>query len=185
LLLAYTMGLAVLLTACDAFCHVRTGVLSYTRPEVGSLVAGQPTLDVFIGFVRIAAVCTGLGWLACRRLPPARIGKGLASAATFVACYAATGLAQHWPMALHSLLLVGWLGHLWFYRPAPWSTLALCVALSVAGPLGEGYVSQTGFFAYRQAHAYHVPVWLGGLYLHGGLAIAGTLPTLLAWSKES
>lgn len=185
LLAGFTLGLAVLLTACDAFCHVRPGVLRYPRADEGSLVAGQPTLAVFIGFLRIAAVCTGLGWLACRHRSPEPLRKGLASSVVFVAAYAASGIWQDAPMALTSAFWLTWVLHLRFYPHAPWSTVALCVVLGVAGPVGEGYVSQTGFFAYRAPHAYHVPVWLGGLYLHGGLAIVGTLPAVLAWSKES
>lgn len=185
LLIGFTLGLAVLLTACDAFCHVVPGVLWYTRPDVGSLVEGQPTLPVFIGFVRIAAVCTGLGWWVCRRRSPEPLVKGVASTAVFVAAYAASGFGHAWPMALASAYWLSWVLHLWWYPRDPWPTVALCVVLGVAGPLGEGYVSQTGFFAYHQAHAYHVPVWLGGLYLHGGLAIVGTLPAVLACSKET
>ena len=185
LLAGYTLALAVLLTLCDACCHVRTGVLFYTHPDEGSLFGGQPTWPVFVGFVRIAAVCTGLGWWTCRQLPPSPLGRGLASTAAFVACYAASGIWTDAPMTLHALFLLAWIGHLWFYPDRPWTTVALCVVLGVAGPVGEGYVSQTGFFAYHRADAYHVPVWLSGLYLHGGLAIAGTLPRVMSWAKES
>ncbi|MSQ03644.1 MAG: DUF2878 family protein [Myxococcales bacterium] len=177
----YIVALAALLTLCDGLSHVRFNVLYYTHPERWSLLAGQPTGEVFIGFLRIAAFCTAAGWTLFRHYPARPIAHALASSLTFVAMYFASGIFKEYPMSLHVAFIVTWAAHLLTFEHDRMRLVLFSVLLGVLGPSFEGYFVELGFFAYNGPHAYHVPVWLGDLYFHGGLAVAATISTVENW----
>lgn len=177
----YMAALAALLTFCDGFSHVGFNVLHYTQPDHGSLIAGQPTGDVFIGFLRIAAFCTAAGWALFRHYPARPVVHGLLSSLTFAALYFASGIFKEYPMSLHVAFMVTWAAHLLTFEHDRIRLVLFSVLLGVLGPSFEGYFVEVGFFAYNAPHAYHVPVWLGGLYFHGALAVAATISTVEQW----
>ena len=49
--------------------------------------------------------------------------------------------------------------------------LLIAAAMAVGGMLAEGAMSALGLVAYRHVDVFNVPLWLGGLYLHGAFAL--------------
>lgn len=177
----YIAAMAALLTLCDGLSHVRLNVLSYTHPERWSLLAGQPTGEVFIGFLRIGAFCTATGWAIFRHYPARSVVQGVGSSLAFAALYLASGIFKDYPMSLHVAFMVTWAAHLLTFEHDRIRLLLFSLLLGLLGPSFEGYFVEQGFFAYKVSHAYHVPVWLGDLYLHGGLAVAATISIVERW----
>ena len=79
------------------------------------------------------------GWALFRDAAPRGVGKTLTSAAAFVACYAASGLAQAWPMSLHAVFLLSWLAHAATFPGPDRRRVAYAVVLGVLGPVWEGW----------------------------------------------
>jgi hypothetical protein len=180
---AFMLLVATLLTLCDALAHVRLQVLAYAEPAAGSLLPGQPTAAVFLGFLRLALACTGVAWLLFRRFAAPRLGQAVSATLVFVACYALSAVLQDHPMGLSAGALALWALRL----PGPDACLRryvlFSVLIGVAGPLVEGWSSSQGFFHYLRPDAYFVPVWLGGLYFNGALAIFASITTIEAWRQ--
>ena len=145
---------------------------------MGNLLPGHPTAQVFGGFLLIGAVCTVTGARLFARSPSPGPLRAAMSIVVFVLAYAASGRFSDAPMALSAAFLGTWALHLYAYRDAVHTRVAFCAALGVGGPLLEGWYTTTGFFAYTAPQAYYVPMWLSGLYLHGGLAVAASVATL-------
>lgn len=182
--LAHAVMVAVLLTFCDALCHVRFGVLVYHRPEHLSLVPGQPTGDVAFGFLQLGLFVALVGHATCRTLPSPGVARALASVAIFALHYLASGLFQDWPMSLYGASLLTWCLHLGLYREGLRRMIGLSVLFAALGPPWEGHAVTQGFFHYVQAATYHVPIWLSALYLHGGIAVAATSAEIASWSRD-
>lgn len=180
----YILFLACLLTVCDYAAHVRLGVLWYANPEHFGFFPHQPTGDVWIGFLRIAAFCTALGWALFRRYPSPGLPKALAGTSIFVAVYFASGILKDSPMALYAGFMLAWTIHLLSFKHQTGKLVVFSVLLGVLGPILEGWASSRGFFAYYDQDAYHVPIWLSGLYFHGALAVAATLSVVESWRKK-
>ena len=78
------LAVASLLTLCDWLCHVRQDVLFYADPDKASLLAGQPTAEVFAGFLGLATIFVLVGaWLFRRDRSPGR-GRAITLVAVFV-----------------------------------------------------------------------------------------------------
>jgi hypothetical protein len=178
---ALTIAIATLLTVCDALAHVRFHALHYTQPEHLQLFAGQPTGDVFIGFVRIGAFCALAGGVAARGAAPVSAPKALAHALAFVAVYFASGIFGAHPMSLHVAFLVLWAAQLATFEADHLRLALLSVLLGASGPSFEGLFVELGFFAYEAPHAYHVPLWLSPMYMNGALAVAAAASLVEAW----
>lgn len=160
------LGVGLVLTLCDRFCHVSFGVLTYHHP----LPTGQAWW-VFPGFVAAAAGmylgARDLFAKHCHSTTPRQVATSLA---LFVAAYAASGIFLAHPQAL----LIGYLAT-WAVRVAlsP-DRLALLVfgpVLAVGGMVVEGLLMLTGDVSYSAPEIFHVPWWLGGLYLHGAFVV--------------
>ena len=97
-------------------------------------------------------------------------------------------------MALVAFYMGAWILHLYCVTPtsssssSSWSfsLVSYSVLLSVLGPIFEGYYSSKGLFSYapHATHVYFVPAWLGGLYMHGALAVATTVSTVEGWRRK-
>ena len=177
----YVVLLAALLTFCDAFSHVQFNVLHYATRGRWELVIGQPTWEVFVGFCRIGLFCTAAGWAMFRKYPAPTLFRGLLSAAIFAAMYFASGVFAAHPMILFNVFLLAWALQLWTFTHDLARLVLFSALLGVLGPSFEGMISSTGVFAYNEPHIYHVPVWLSGLYLNGGLAVAATISRVERW----
>ena len=181
----YAVGVALLLTACDALCHVWWSVLVYHQPTRGSLFPGQPTADVFQGFLQLGVFVAAVGWASCRALPAPGLPRAAASTAIFVACYASSGVFQHHPGWLTAAFLAGWFLHLGLYPDGLRRRVGLSVLFAVLGPPWEGHASAGGFFHYHDQAITLVPAWLAGLYLHGGVAVSATVAEVASWTTRS
>jgi hypothetical protein len=151
---------------CDQI-HLRSGVLSY--PE--SFFLGQPWwVAPLFG---AGAPLVLFGAMPFARTAPAPTRRDLlAGLLWFVAAYAGSGLIGDRAPALYAALLgLTFAGRVALARDRR-ALLVFSLLLAAGGCLWEGYLTSTGAFAYARP-LYRVPIWLPGLYLHGGpLAIA-------------
>lgn len=160
------LGVGLLLTLCDRFFHVSFGVLSYSHP----LLTGQAWW-VFPGFVGAAGgMYLGARLLFLERTAPARPAAIAASLGLFVAAYAASGVFLAWPHALLAGYVVTWLLRV-ALAPDRAAVFVFGLILAVMGIVVEGLLMLTGDVAYSAPEIFHVPWWLGGLYLHGAFVV--------------
>lgn len=160
------LGIGLVLTLCDRFWHVGFGVLSYSDP----LPTGQAWW-VFPGFVFAAmAMYLSARDLFARHCHSATPRQAAISLALFIAAYAASGLFLAWPQALLIGYLVTWLARV-ALSPDRLVLLVFGPLLAVIGCVVEGLLMLTGDVAYSAPEIFHVPWWLGGLYLHGAFVV--------------
>ena len=69
-------------------------------------------------------------------------------------------------LVFYGAFLVRWL----FTYERTWMLL-LAVAMAAGGMLAEGAMAAAGWVTYRHADVFNVPLWLGGLYMHGAFAL--------------
>ena len=184
----YWLLVSTLLTLCDYYCHARLDVLYYHHPEKGySLFPKHPTSEVFAGFFGITLFCffTGLIFFG-RKFQVVYADHAVFSVFIFVLQYYCSGVFKNYPMLLFNAFLLTWGIHLTsaFTGSNCNKVVIFSIMLGILGPLVEGYYSGVvKFFAYNGILVYHVPIWLGVLYMNGGIAVAVTI----AWlqSKKS
>lgn len=181
----YALGVAVLLTLCDWAGHVVGETLVYSNPDVGSLLPGQPTAQVFAGFVALSVPLTLVAWRVFGRAPAPPLGVTLTYVGTFTAAYLLSGVLDELPMVLLAALMLMWVAQLAWLRPDIYPVVAFSVVLAVIGPVAEGLYAASGFFAYSDEAVFGVPAWLGPLYLNGALAVAASMATLGQWLGRS
>lgn len=173
-LFSLTLIAALLATLCDAN-HAFTGTLSYPAPWI----AGQ-ALWVFPGFF-VAFFTMGLSYfLLPGRLPPGvatvqSTSAGSASAfveamAAFAFVYLMSGFGHRQPALLAAIFYGSFVIRWYFSYERAW-LLVIALLLAVGGVLGEGLLSALGLVAYARPEVFHVPWWLGGLYMHGAFAL--------------
>jgi hypothetical protein len=164
---------AALATAGDAN-HAYTGTLHYRHPWLFQQAWWVAPLFLLafsalgVGY-RIAAGVGANSW-ARRSAAPGPFGPFAVSAMIFLVVYLASGFGHRHPALLcvvfGLLFLVRWL--LSYERAF---LAAVAVALAIAGPLFEGTLSSLDLVHYTHADVRSVPLWLAGLYLHGGFAL--------------
>lgn len=160
------LGVGLVLTLCDRFFHVSFGVLAYRAP----LPTGQAWW-VLPGFVFAAAsMYLGARDLFARHCHSATPRQIATSLALFVAAYAASGLFLAHPQALLVGYVATWLARV-ALSPDRLVLLVFGPLLAVAGVVIEGLLMLTGDVAYSAPEIFHVPWWLGGLYLHGAFVV--------------
>lgn len=171
-------GLAVLggiaATLCDAN-HVATGTLRYPHP----VLFGQAwwVLPGFlVAFLAMGAtyrsaaprLSTALSTGASRA--PGSHGALVETLSTFVLVYLASGFGNESP-GLLSLVFYGVFAvRLGFTYERAW-LLVVAVALGLGGMSVEGSLGALELAAYRHTDVFHVPLWLGGVYMHGAFAL--------------
>jgi len=161
-------------TLCDAN-HVATGTLGYPRPAL----FGQAWW-VLPGFV-VAFLGMGVAYLvAVPRLPagistqqstaPAGAGAFVEAMTSFVLLYLLSGFGNESPVLL-SLVFYGAFALRWGFAYERAWLLVLAVALAIGGMTVEGSLGALKLAAYRHVDFFHVPLWLGALYMHGAFAL--------------
>ncbi|MFZ5564578.1 MAG: hypothetical protein ACOZBW_11040 [Thermodesulfobacteriota bacterium] len=165
---------AVTATFCDAI-HVHTQTLAYPEPWL----FGQ-ALWVLPGFF-IAFMTMAVGYLWITPLLPGAIsrrqstlpdafGPCVETMVSFALVYLLSGFGNREPALLSAVFYGAFALRLAFtYEKA--FLLILALILAVAGMFAEGFLSALGLVSYRQPEVYHVPFWLGALYLHGAFAL--------------
>lgn len=184
-LTAYALVVAVLLTLCDWAGHVVWDALIYNEPDAGSLLPGQPTLRVFLGFLGLSVPLTVVAWRAFGTREPPSMGVTVTLVATFVLAYLISGPLDGWPMLLWAVFMLGWAAQLTWFAQRLYPVVLFSVLLAVVGPIAEGLYSATGFFYYSDAAVFGVPAWLGPLYLNGALVVVATMAVLGRWLGRS
>lgn len=173
-ILALALLAAVIATLCDAN-HVYTGTLSYPQP----FMAGQAWW-VFPGFVSAFLVMSvSYLWLSVRlpaSLPvgdstsPGNARDFVEAVTAFAFVYLASGFGNQSPVLL-SVIFYGTFALRWLASYERGWLLVLAVIMAIGGMAAEGALSALGGVAYRHVDVFHVPWWLGGLYMHGAFAL--------------
>lgn len=165
---------AAVATVCDGV-HVYTQTLSYTHP----FWFGQPWW-VYPNFV-LVFIFMAAGYLFMTNRVPARVAvqksaaPGSARALTetvvsFALVYLLSGFGHDAPVFL-SVIFYGTFAARWLFTyDRPW-LLLIAVVMAFGGMFAEGAVAVAGLMQYRTVNVFHVPFWLGGLYVHGAFAL--------------
>ena len=165
---------AAVCTVCD-LNHVRTGTLRYTEP----LLLGQAWwvapnfalvfLVMGLAYALLAErLSSALG--TGRSRSPGRASSFVEATTTFAFVYLVSGFANESPELLTLLFSATFLVRLAVTYERAWLFL-LAVLLAAGGMGGEGALGAAGLVAYRHTDVFHVPWWLGGLYLHGAFSL--------------
>lgn len=161
-------------TVCDAN-HVATGTLRYPRP----VLFGQAWWVLpgfFVGFVLMAAAylaaASGARALVSTEesQAPGSVTAFVEAITSFVLVYLASGFGNESP-ALLSLVFYGTFALRWAFTYERAWLLAVAVTLAIGGMTAEGSMGAAEIVAYRHVDIFHVPFWLGGVYMHGAFAL--------------
>jgi len=147
---------------CDQI-HVQSGVLAYPHPWLADQawwVAPQFGAGLVAVFAAARSFVAG---------DPRRPGRGavITNGAWFLGAYAASGWWHGHPVGLAIGYGVAWLARV-AVRPDAGRVAVFSVLLALGGVLYEGTLAGAGGFHYAHPDFYHVPLWLPGIYLHGG-----------------
>ena len=161
-------------TVCDAN-HVATGTLAYPRP----VLFGQAWWVLpgfFVGFVLMGASYLVAGSRARTTLStaescaPGTVSAFVEAMTSFVLVYLMSGFGNESPAAL-SLVFYGAFAVRWAFTYERAWLLAVAVTLAIGGMAAEGSMGAAEIVAYRHVDVFHVPMWLGGVYMHGAFAL--------------
>ncbi len=165
---------ALIATLCDAN-HVYTQTLSYPTP----VFAGQ-AFWVFPGFFfAFLLMAVTSVWLIklCQSAMPVAVSQTsgnlqtmVESLITFVMVYLLSGFGNESPYLLVLIFYGTFFIRLSVTYERSWALL-LALILGVGGMFVEGLLSMFGEVTYRHVDVFGVPYWLGGLYMHGALAL--------------
>jgi hypothetical protein len=179
---------AFVATVCDGV-HVHTHTLAYPVP----FLFGQAWW-VFPGFL-LAFLFMGHAYsLIVERLPagiPTQKSASKGNAREFIEAvmafafvYLLSGFGNFEP-ALLSVIFYGTFVVRWLPSYDRLWLLLLSVSMAIGGMFAEGAISAAGGVAYRHVDVFHVPLWLGGLYMHGAFALREGMRYFVYNSKEA
>ena len=165
---------AVVSTFCDAN-HVFTDTLSYPEPFLfrqGWFVF--PGFFVAFTFMAINYHFTSVLIPKCIR-KEASMSAGNASSFAenllfFMAIYLMSGFGNHHPILLSIIFFGGFVARLVFTYERPF-ILLFAILLGIGGMFVEGLMTKFDLVHYREPEIFGVPYWLGGVYMHGALAL--------------
>ena len=172
--ISFALLSAVLATMCDGV-HIFTSTLHYTK----SFLFHQAWW-VFPGFVLAFLFMEYAYSHVINRLPSdipiqKSVSEGnsrefIEAAMTFALVYVLSGFGNFKPI-FSSVIFYGVFMVRWYFTYERSWLLILAVAMAIGGMFVEGVISVAGLMTYRQADVFHVPFWLGGLYMHGAFAL--------------
>ena len=165
---------AVVATICDAN-HVFTEALSYPEP----FLFGQAWF-VFPGFV-VAFTFMGLNYLFAPSLFPkaatssestteGSVSVFVENLLFFMMVYLLSGFGNYEPIILSVIFYASFLIR-WFFTYERMFILLFAIVLGIGGMAVEGAMTQFDLVHYREPEIFGVPFWLGGVYMHGALAL--------------
>ncbi|HYC53941.1 MAG TPA: hypothetical protein VEL28_03285 [Candidatus Binatia bacterium] len=173
-ILHVTLVGAAVAWSCDAM-HVHTGTISYPQPwllgQAWWVAPGFAAtfLTMAIVYLLLAQrVSAFVATTESRR--PGTSGDFAETLAAFAFSYLLSGFGSREPALLSAIFLGSFLLRWWLTYERAW-LLLLASLMAVGGMLGEGLLGWAGLAAYAHADVFHVPLWLGGLYLHGAFAL--------------
>jgi hypothetical protein len=165
---------AVTATLGDAN-HVRTGAIAYPQPwlfgQAWWVFPGFVLTFVTMVFSYLVLSSFLVGTVSVRdSRAPGNASAFIASLSAFMAAYLASGFAASHPALLAGLFFVTFLVRWIVTYERAW-LLFLAVLMALGGMIGEGTLAVAGLAKYAHADVFHVPLWLGGLYMHGAFAL--------------
>jgi hypothetical protein len=165
---------AVITTFCDGV-HVHTQTLSYPNP----FLFGQAWW-VYPGFVMAFLTMECACLLVVNHLPAGistqeSVSKGnmrelIETVTTFILIYLLSGFGNFDPFFLFIIFYVIFIARWMFTYDKAW-LLLLAFLMAIGGMFAEGVLAAAGLVTYRHVDIFHVPFWLGGLYVHGAFAL--------------
>lgn len=173
-LLPFSILGAIVATLCDAN-HVFTETLSYPEP----FLFGQ-AIFVLPGFF-VAFTFMALNYHYVTAVFPKSAEKGISmSAGTFapfvesflffMMVYLLSGFGNYHPDLLSVIFFGSFFIRLAFIYEKTF-ILLFAIMLGIGGMLVEGAMTQVDLVHYREPEIFGVPYWLGGVYMHGALAL--------------
>lgn len=152
--------LAVWLTGCDQFFHIRTATLEYHwHPQL----FGQTIIVPVVFAVAVVAMFHTAG-----AVKGGSRGSLVASMLIATGAYLVSGLlTPRFAMAYAIVLVALWLARVALRRDP--RLVLLGIVIAAGGVTGEAVLSAAGEFDYLDPDVLGVPWWLFGLYLHGSL----------------
>ena len=165
---------AIVATICDAN-HVFTRTLSYPEP----FLFGQAWF-VFPGFIT-AFTFMGLNYLLAPTLFPKAVATTQSTSSGslplfaesllfFMMVYLLSGFGNHEPKLLSVIFYSSFLIR-WIFTYERTFMLLFAILLGIGGMFVEGAMTQFDLVHYREPEIFGVPFWLGGVYMHGALAL--------------
>lgn len=165
---------AIVATICDAN-HVFTETLSYPDPFLF-----DQAWFVFPGFV-VAFTFMAINYLFAPALfPKAATSKESTSSGSlsvfvesllfFMMVYLLSGFGNHYPNLLSVIFFSSFFIRLAFTYEKTF-ILLFAIILGIGGMAVEGAMTQLDLVHYREPEIFGVPYWLGGVYMHGALAL--------------
>jgi hypothetical protein len=172
--LSFALLGAFITTLCDGV-HVYTHTLSYPNP----FLFGQAAW-VYPGFVLAFLFMEYAYFLVVNHLPlyfsvKKSVSKGSISEAVeattaFALVYLMSGLGNSEPNLL-SVIFYGTFVLRWLFSYDRLWLLLMAVLIASGGMFAEGALSEVGLVTYSYVDVFNVPLWLGGLYVHGAFAL--------------
>lgn len=165
---------ALVATICDGV-HVYTQALSYADP----FLFGQAWW-VFPGFILTFLLMEFVYLLLLKHLP-ARISTQKSTAPgnprdfieaviIFALIYLLSGFGNREPVVLSVIFYGTYVVRCLSSYDKLW-LLILSGLMAIGGMFVEGAIAAMGWMTYHYTDFFHVPLWLGGLYLHGAFAL--------------
>ena len=165
---------AIVATICDAN-HVFTGALSYPKP----FLFGQAWF-VFPGFI-VAFTFMGLNYLFAPPIfpktatstvstSPGSLSLFVENLLFFMMVYLLSGFGNQEPVLLSVIFYASFLAR-WLFTYERAFIMLFAIVLGIGGMFVEGAMTQFDLVHYREPEIFGVPYWLGGVYMHGALAL--------------
>lgn len=165
---------AVVATLCDAN-HAFTQTLSYPDPFIGLQAWWVfPGFFLAFGFMGITYLLLGRA-LKSNMAIEESLARGnipalVEAMATFAFAYLISGFGNEHHALLSALFFGTFFIRFVVTYEKVW-LLIVAIILAIGGMFFEGLLAHFGLVAYRHADIFYVPLWLGGLYMHGAFAL--------------
>jgi len=186
-MIALAAGAAVFTTICDAV-HVLTGTLSYSDPfwlgQSWSVFPSFTAVFVLMMFLYDRAFTSIKGVEHKKSTSHGTFREMTESFLIFFLVYLMSGFGSEYPVLLNVIFYGSFLWR-WSSTYERSFILIFSIVLGLGGMLGEGLLVELGWVEYTEPDIFHVPWWLGGVYLHGGLALREMMRYFIYTNAES
>jgi hypothetical protein len=165
---------AVITTLCDGV-HIHTSTLVYAKSflfhQAWWVFPGFVLAFLFMEYAYFHVANSLSSGISIQKSVSGGDARELIEAAmTFTLVYIFSGFGNFKPI-FSSVILYGIFMVRWSFTYERSWLLLLAASMAVGGMFVEGLISAAHLMTYRQADVFHVPFWLGGLYMHGAFAL--------------
>lgn len=156
--------------------HVHTGTLAYPDPFVmGQAWWVSPVFlmaftSMALGYRILARYATRIGVASSISRSRGHWSAWVETLVAFWLVYLLSGFGQGEPVLMSCLFYASFLARWAFSYERAWLML-MAVLMALGGMFAEGLMGHIGMVAYQHRDVFHVPWWLGGLYMHGAFAL--------------